>query len=226
MRPYARSVESFVMIAGFDTAIHECGHSVTALATGLPLVKVSLDPALMPSKWIGGAVFCVPKKYTCNLLSSFSDVTVEQLRGELLLPLLDGHIIFETTLTLLYARAIMAMGGREAELLVFGENRTQGEHIDLKIAKHYARFATGDTEAFLRLARADAKKIILSMKKQVENLATALLEFVTLDADQIRDLVSGAATVATMRERARRKVWRGAVVRAAAFEGRVEQQRV
>jgi hypothetical protein len=210
------------MLVGIDTAIHESGHAITALATGLPLLKVSLDPALMPTKWTAGAVFCTPKKYVCNPLREFSDNTVERLRGEPPLPLLDGHIVSELTLAMLYAQAIMAMGGREAELLVFGENRTQGERIDLKIAKHYARFATGDTEAFLRLARADAKRILAANIKSIENLAAALLEFKTLDADQISAIVEGRSSVVTMAEYARRSEWRRVNERASLFGGRIE----
>jgi hypothetical protein len=201
-------MDGFAMISELQSiSYHEAGHCVCHLATGLPLLQASLDKALLPAG-TSGAVWSVPGKgkYVCKPLREFSGTTLQELRQPPL-PKLDGQPLAETTVVLIYAKTISLLAGAEGEKLIFGKNLAGRDQNDVREAAFYASFATSNLATFLELARADAARILAGNRRRLEVLAAALVEFQTLNASQIREIVEGLLTPSMMRERSRREVW-------------------
>jgi hypothetical protein len=110
----------------------------------------------------------------------------------------------------MYARAIMFLAGGESRIFV-GRDHSDGDRNDIRAAEFCACWVSSDPRSFLRMARTDAGRILRTRRHQVELLANALLEFGSLDAEQIKAAMSGVP------DALRRRQWNSSAVNAASF---------
>lgn len=179
------------------TAYHEGGHTLAAIKTpgAHDLHKVTI----MPRGFSGGATYSLPK---------------------------DDEL--ETKEAILAAIDV-CMGGRAAEELVYGEDKvTTGAGMDMQQASSLARrftmaysmsslglssFADGtkpspekraaidrEVEKILQDSYVRVKGLLASNRPQLDQLAGALLEHETLDAEDVRAVIAGKA-LPSLRER-------------------------
>jgi cell division protease FtsH len=122
------------------------------------------------------------------------------------------------------ARLIVSMGGRAAEKILLDGDFTQGAHGDLQSAtalatEMVARYGMGkrlvsvepvpgstgvdivndEAAELIAVAAAEADKLLARNKRLVSAIAEALLEHETLDEDQLRAMLTPAATRRTRR---------------------------
>jgi hypothetical protein len=197
----------------YRTAVHEAGHVMTALACGLSIDGATIDRETCPAG-ATGCVWLTPDNVDCRPLLDFSDVSLDR-------PSLDGRLLSSTTGALVYAKTINMFAGAAAERLIFSD-QTDGDQNDVRAATFYAGLFP-DPETFMTSARADASRILMVKRPQVEAVAAALLERKTLSAEEIEDVIS--LTPAMIAERARRRRWAVITVNAGSF-GKLEPLRM
>jgi hypothetical protein len=182
-----------------ETARHEAAHVVAHHACGHPVDRATIDPEIAgPGN--AGAVWSPNLNIDSKPLHEFSDITLHELtkppRAQL-----EGQPLSDGSCVLVYGRMIAALAGKEADRLF---DRPSMPRTDMRIAVYFATCIAGTHEAALALidrARADAKRILIVKKNQVEIVAAALLEYRTLDSEQI------AAVLAGRPDAIRRKQW-------------------
>jgi hypothetical protein len=155
----------------YGTAVHEAGHIVADLSVGLPIARATIDPAIAgPER--AGFVEGMPNVYSCKPLRSFSGVPLRSLTGSI-----DGRALSRQTCVILYARTVVKATGMAAERLFFPD-RSPSVMVaasDLRAEKYLASLFS-DPAAFLDHARADAARIMIARRHQVEAVAAALVE--------------------------------------------------
>ena len=170
------------------TAYHESGHTMAALKTrgARDLHKVTI----LPRGASGGATYSLPKDE-------------DMMTREAILAHID-----------------VAMGGRVAEEIIFGHDQiTTGAGSDMAQASQLARkycmsysmsdlgltsYADGsepsperkaaidtEVEKILQDSYARVRALLTANRKQLDTLATALIEFETLDAAEVNEVLQG-----------------------------------
>jgi hypothetical protein len=202
-----------------SVARHEAGHVVADYFCGLSIERVTIDREIT-APGTAGAVWSTPDDLTCKPLKEFSDITLDELTRP---PraILEGQPLSQATCVLLYAKMIALLAGKEAA----PDQPAANSSGDIRKAAFYSNCIAGTPKAALALidrARADAKRILIARKHQVEVVAVALIARGTLDGSEIADILAGVPP-AQMAERQRRKDWAAMTERAASFGKTLER---
>jgi hypothetical protein len=172
------------------TARHEAAHVVAHHACGHPVERATIDPAIAgPGN--AGAVWSPHESLDSKQLHEFSDITLHELtkppRAKL-----ESQPLSAATCVLIYGRLIAVLAGLEADRL--SGRPANLSRSDVRQAAFYAGCIAGTHAAVLVLidrARVDAKRILVTNKQQVDIVAAALLEYKTLNAEEIDTVLSG-----------------------------------
>jgi hypothetical protein len=180
------------------TAYHEGGHTLAAVLTPAtnPLHKVTI----LPRGFSGGATYSLPKDDELQTKES------------------------------ILAQIDVCMGGRAAEELIYGPDKvTVGAGMDMQQATSLAQqfcmnlsmsklgltsfkdkgdpspdakaAIDAEVEAILQASYARVLALLTAQRGKLDRLATALIEYETLDAEEVKAVLEGKA-LASLRERA------------------------
>jgi hypothetical protein len=193
---------------------HESGHVIAAVTCGLQIDGATIDRAAA-GFGRSGCIWLTRNSYACKPLEAFSDISLHELMQPPLAKI-EGQALSKGTCILLYAKIINLMAGKEAERLLFDQ---PPEHVrsssDMRTAAFLVNCIAGTPKAALALldfARNDASRILTARKHQAEAVAAALVQYRTLDAEQIEAVLAERPGVF------RRKQWTAMVASAELFK--------
>jgi hypothetical protein len=117
----------------------------------------------------------------------------------------DGKPLSAVVVVIFYAKTVSMLAGIECERLFFtDQNPDRHGQGDIRKAEFMASKCSNAQVDFLRMARADAARVLSENRHKVEFLARELLRQKTLDASEIASILE---TQAMPVEYARRRMW-------------------
>lgn len=194
------------------TAYHESGHAIVALVVkhSDPVDKVTI----IPRGFSLGATHFMPKK---NRLSYWKQELLDQLAilmgGRIAEEVFVGDISSGAQMDITQAtklvRSMVCEWGMTDALgtVAYDERSEGGQYLGMQgyQAKNYseatAKFIDDEVRKLLDAANAKAKEIILAHRAQVELMTQMLIEFETLDREDVLEIISGTWDIEKKRAR-------------------------
>ena|ERR1700730_11294427 len=177
---------------------HEACHAIAGISCGFTVTSITINRNSGSTLSRGGGDEMKP-------LEEFSQAPLFELVPPCADDFTADEIAAADKLRIgMYGRIILAMAGTAGERIFFPDMAPLPAPSDMQKAMECAKLITTDLKAALTLldfARADVKRILIANKYQVEIVAAALLKEGTLDAEQIKAVISGRPDVL------RRKRW-------------------
>lgn len=181
-----------------NTAYHESGHAV--VAKSLPKADPVYKVTIMPRGWALGLTWQLPE---FDRFSNFKDKMLEEISI-----LFGGRIAEEVFMKQMstgasndferatkLARDMVTRYGMSDKLgtMVYTDNQNESTFgmPSKSISEATQQKVDAEVRRILDEQYAVARKIIEKNKKKIEAMAKALLEFETIDADQINDIMAG-----------------------------------
>ena len=181
-----------------NTAYHESGHAI--VAKSLPKADPVHKVTIMPRGWALGLTWQLPE---FDRFSNFKDKMLEEISI-----LFGGRIAEEVFMKQMstgasndferatkLARDMVTKYGMSNKLgtMVYTDNQNESTFgmPSKSISEATQQKVDAEVRRILDEQYAVARKIIEKNKKKVEVMAKALLEFETIDADQINDIMAG-----------------------------------
>jgi len=181
-----------------NTAYHESGHAI--VAKSLPKADPVHKVTIMPRGWALGLTWQLPE---FDRFSNFKDKMLEEISI-----LFGGRIAEEVFMKQMstgasndferatkLARDMVTKYGMSDKLgtMVYTDNQNESTFgmPSKSISEATQQKVDAEVRRILDEQYAVARKIIEKNKKKVEVMAKALLEFETIDADQINDIMAG-----------------------------------
>jgi len=195
------------------TAIHESGHAVVGLVVehGDPVDKVTIIPRGMSL----GATHFMPKK---NRLSYWRKEVIDQLSvlmgGRVAEELFVGDISSGAQMDISQAtklvRSMVCEWGMTDALgaVAYDERSEQGQYLGMpgtsekSYSDETAQKIDNEVRRLLDEAHANATKIIKEKEKEILLMTDMLMEFETLDRDDVRQIMDGTWDTEKKREKA------------------------
>jgi cell division protease FtsH len=177
------------------TAYHEAGHAVIAklLPECDPVHKVSI----MPRGWALGVTWTLPEEdqlndYKDNMLADIAMLFGGRVAEELFLNVLSTGASDDFRRATNIARAMVMKYGMSDALgtMVYVETE-QDNGFRKPISEATQQKADAEIRRILDAQYALAKKLLEENRDKVEAMAKALLEWETIDADQVNDVMEG-----------------------------------
>ena len=181
-----------------NTAYHESGHAI--VAKSLPKADPVHKVTIMPRGWALGLTWQLPE---FDRFSNFKDKMLEEISI-----LFGGRIAEEIFMKQMstgasndferatkLARDMVTKYGMSDKLgtMVYSDNQNESTFgmPSKSISEATQQKVDAEVRRILDEQYAVARKILEKNKKKVEAMAKALLEFETIDADQINDIMAG-----------------------------------
>jgi len=181
-----------------NTAYHESGHAI--VAKSLPKADPVHKVTIMPRGWALGLTWQLPE---FDRFSNFKDKMLEEISI-----LFGGRIAEEIFMKQMstgasndferatkLARDMVTKYGMSDKLgtMVYSDNQNESTFgmPSKSISEATQQKVDAEVRRILDEQYAVARKILEKNKKKVEVMAKALLEFETIDADQINDIMAG-----------------------------------
>jgi cell division protease FtsH len=177
------------------TAYHEAGHAVIAklLPECDPVHKVSI----MPRGWALGVTWTLPEEdqlndYKDNMLADIAMLFGGRVAEELFLKVLSTGASDDFRRATNIARAMVMKYGMSDALgtMVYVETE-QDNGFRKPISEATQQKADAEIRRILDVQYALAKKLLEENRDKVEAMTKALLEWETIDADQVNDVMEG-----------------------------------
>lgn len=179
-----------------NTAYHESGHAVVAklLPTADPVHKVTI----MPRGWALGLTWQLPE---FDRFSNFKDKMLEEISI-----LFGGRIAEEVFMKQMstgaandferatkIARDMVTRYGMSDKLgtMVYADDNQESFMSSKSISEATQQKVDAEIKSILDQQYLIARKLIEKNKKKIEAMAKALLEYETIDSDQINDIMAG-----------------------------------
>lgn len=194
------------------TAYHESGHTIVGLVVkhSDPVDKVTIIPRGMSL----GATMFMPKK---NRVSYWRNELLDQLAvlmggrcaEEIFVSDVSSGAKQDIERATQLARSMVCEWGMSDKLgaVAYDDHSESGQYMGIggysekKYSQETAKTIDEEVRRILDEAHECARKIILDHKTEVELMTEMLIEFETLDADDIRKILKGEWTVEDKRER-------------------------
>jgi len=180
-----------------NTAFHESGHAVVAMS--LPKADPVHKVTIMPRGWALGLTWQLPEH---DRLSNYKDKMLEELAilfgGRIAEELFVGQMStgasndFERATKL--ARAMVTKYGMSDALgtMVYADDKDSGFGLQNKtISEATQQKVDAEIRRILDEQYAVARDILETKRDVVEAMAAALLEWETIDADQVQAIMQG-----------------------------------
>jgi cell division protease FtsH len=177
------------------TAYHEAGHAVIAklLPECDPVHKVSI----MPRGWALGVTWTLPEEdqlndYKDNMLADIAMLFGGRAAEELFLNVLSTGASDDFRRATNIARSMVMRYGMSDALgtMVYVETE-QDNGFRKPISEATQQIADAEIRRILDVQYALAKKLLEENRDKVEAMAKALLEWETIDSDQVTDIMDG-----------------------------------